>query len=293
MRWSIAVAALVLSGVYGCGSGSKFRAPGAEGEFLAGVDLYERGRCLQATESLTAFLQEHPGSARIDDAIYYLGLSRKCLGEFILAREEFSRLLREYPQSEHREEAEWNRALCFHESRHSADRDPEPTESAIRALRSYLDHYPSGAHREEAQRLIDDSVGRLAQKAYENGKTYVMLRRWSAALVYFEKSLKTQPTSPVAPECLIQSVRCHSEMGEIEKTEAAIQKLEEFATPENRERFGGDLQQALEDVGKWRRNAVAVKERIEERKRKREEERRDSDALSNEVTRAGPDGGKP
>lgn len=244
----LASVGLLLGLVLGCSSGSRFRGLGAEGEFLSGKELYENGRCFQAAEALQTFLSQHPGSALVDEAIFYLGLSRKCLGEYILAREEFDRLLREFPQSENREEAEWNRALCFQEARHSADRDPEPTEQAIRAFAAYLEHYPRGAHREEAVRFERESVGRLAAKAYENGKTYMMLRQYGAAVIYFEKSLEVQADSDIAPIVHLALVKAYLADGKIETARAAYSVFEAFATPEMRERYGDALAQALQEA---------------------------------------------
>ena len=238
--------ALVLTLLVGCGSGGKFKGPGAEGDFLHGKNLYENGRCFQAAEALQTFLSQHPGSVLVDEAIYYLGMSRKCLGEYILARDEFDRLLREFPQSEHREDAEWNRALCFHESRHSADRDPEPTEQAIRAFQAYRDHYPNGTYRAEADRFIRDSTGRLAKKAYENGKTYVMLRQYPAAAIYFAKSLQVQWDSEIAPKVQLALVKAYLSSDDVDAAKEAYQAFQSWATPETRARYGGELESALE-----------------------------------------------
>ena len=250
-------ACLLLGLLFGCSSGARFQGLGAEGEFLSGKELYDNGRCFQAAEALQRFLSQHPGSALVDEAIFYLGLSRKCLGEYILAREEFDRLLREFPQSENREEAEWSRALCFQESRHSVDRDPEPTEQAIRAFEVYLDHYPRGAHREEAIRYARESTARLAAKAYENGKTYLMLHRYGAASIYFEKSLVVQPDSDIAPKVHLSLVRAYLADGKIETARAAFSVFQSFATPEHRERYGAGLEHALREAEEAIRSKAA------------------------------------
>jgi outer membrane assembly lipoprotein YfiO len=223
---------LLALGPLGCGSTSRYAGLGAEGDYLRGQELYDKGRCVDAADALQRFLSEHPGSARVDDAIFYLGLSRKCLGDYVLARDEFERLMREFPQSDHREEAEWERALCFYETRHSADRDPEPTDLSIEALRNYLNHYPDGQHAAEAQEKLRDCLERLALKAYENGRTYEKLGEPFAAVIYFEKSLDVLGDSRVAGQAMTALVRDHAKLEEPAKVYEWYQKLQAYATPE-------------------------------------------------------------
>ena len=70
-RTALALAALLTTLVAwaGCGSTNRYAGLGSEGDYLRGEELYLRGRCFQAVEALEAFLAEHPGSARVDDAI--------------------------------------------------------------------------------------------------------------------------------------------------------------------------------------------------------------------------------
>lgn len=227
------VCAALWMGAVGCASRSQFEGLGAEGEFLEGQRLYESGRCLQAVEALQRFLSNHPGSARVDDAIYYLGLSHECMGEHILARAEFDRLLREFPQSDNREEAEWNLALTYFDSRHAPDRDPEPTEHAITEFEKYLRHYPRGVHAEEAARNIRTCKEELAKKEFENGETYFqLLDAWDAAIIYYEKSLEILSDSKVAARARARLAAAYAEKGDPQNAELWRQRLEEYATPE-------------------------------------------------------------
>lgn len=229
---------LVLAGllIFSCGCGgtsARFEGLGPEGDFLEAKELFDRGRCLQAIQIFESFLSENPGSSRVDDALYYLGLSRKCLDEHILAREEFDRLLREFPQSEFREDAEWERALSFYERRHSPDRDPEPTEQSVRAFEAYLRHYPSGAHAETARELLRASYNDLAVKAYENGLTYLRtLGKAKASTIYFEKSIELLGDSSVAHRAMASLIKAYAKSGEPGKALEWKSRLLEFATPE-------------------------------------------------------------
>jgi len=253
-----------------CGSNSEFVGLGADADFLTAKEFYEKGRCFRAVETLRKFLSEHPGSARVDDAMYYLGLSHKCLDEHLLARDEFDRVLREFPQSEHREEAEWQRALTYYESRHRPDRDPVPTSESILALQNYMRNYPSGVHREEALLFIRDSRDRLARKDYENATTYKILKQWDAAVRYFELSLAALEDSSVAARCLAGMVEAYAEKGEPEEAASWLERFQRYATPDRISRHKGLsdlLEEALNDV----QRAPDVRDRLARERKKRQE----------------------
>jgi outer membrane protein assembly factor BamD (BamD/ComL family) len=259
---AVLLASAAIQGWTGCSSQSRFEGLGAEGEFLEGQRLYEDGRCLQAVEALQRFLSNHPGSARVDDAIYYLGLSHECMGEHVLAREEFDRLLREFPQSDNREETEWRLALTYFDSRHDPDRDPEPTEQAITEFEKYLRHYPQGVHAEEAARNIRTCHEELAKKEFENGETYFeLLDAWDAAIIYYEKSLEILSDSKVAGIARARLAQVYAEKGDPENAELWRQRLAEYATAE---RLAADrsLAEQLEDASAAVEKARRKKEEL-------------------------------
>jgi outer membrane protein assembly factor BamD len=210
---------------------------GVEAEFVRGQRLFDEGRYLQAVEALEAFRTEHPGSDRVDDAILLLGKAHQKMGENILARDEFDRLLRDFPQSDHREEAQFERAMGWLADSHSAALDPEPTQAALDAFRAYLRNYPDGAFRAEAEKRAHFALDRLAAKAYLNGETYLMLRQPAAARIYFQKSLSILNGSSRAADALLGLARASELLGEGDKAKEYYSRLLEYLTPE---RVGGD-----------------------------------------------------
>lgn len=206
--------------------------PGEEGDFHRAERLYRQGRYLQAVEALDAFRNEHPGSDRIDDAIFLLGMAHQKQGENLLARDEFDRLLRDYPQSSHREEAQYERALAWLADSRGPALDPAPTEEALAAFRAFLRLYPEGAHRAEAEQYEAKCLDRLAVKAYLNGKTYLKAKHGEAAKLYFEKSLSIRAGSSRAGDAMLGLALAHRLRGDPAAERAAWQQLLDYATPE-------------------------------------------------------------
>ena len=171
-------------------------------------------------------------SDRVDDAIYLLGMCHQKTGEHLLARDEFDRLLRDFPQSAHREEAEFERAMGWLEDSHSPALDSEPTQRALDNFHSYLKNYPDGTHKAEAEKYVRFCLDRLANKAYLNGNTYLALKQPAAARVYFEKSLQILADSQVEPEVYFGEGRSYKMEGNAEKAREAFGKVVDTLTPE-------------------------------------------------------------
>ncbi len=217
----------------GCGGTIPAADPlGSEGDFRRGERLLEQKRYLQAIEALDAFRNDHPGSDRIDDAIFLLGVAHQKSGEHLLARDEFVRLLRDFPQSEHREEAQFEVAMSWMAEVRGPALDPEPIEEALKAFRTYLRLYPEGKYAARSEENITRCRDRLAVKAYQNGLTYLRLKAGEAARIYFEKSLAELPESSCAADALLGLARAHELRADPEAARSTYRSVIEFVTPE-------------------------------------------------------------
>lgn len=233
MRGAIPICALAVALLsFACAGPREVRGLGAEGDFQHAQLLFESGKYFAASTELEAFRSRNPGSDRVDDATYYLGLTHMKLDEHLLAQQEFDRLLADYPTSTHREDAEFQRAMSFYESAYSAPRDPEPIEAALGAFEAYRRHYPAGVHVDEAARLARACQDRLAVKHYLNGETYLQLGQPRGAVLYFEKSLAMLRDSSRAADAHLGLARAHTVANQPEKAREEYQRVLDYITPE-------------------------------------------------------------
>jgi len=216
----------------GCGASTPPAVLGPEADFIRAEAYFEDGRYLQAAEAFDAFRLEHPGSDRVDDAIFLLGKSHQKLGENLLAREEFDRLLRDFPQTAHREAAYFERAMSWMDDSRRPALDPEPTEQALEAFEGYLRTFPDGQHVEEARANARLCRDKLATKAFLNGQLYLKLKHPGAARLYFEKSVEILSDSGKAGEALWGIVRSWEMEGKYDEAIEANRRVLEYATPE-------------------------------------------------------------
>ncbi len=218
----------------GCGSTTPGiqKLPGEETDFLQTKKVYEGGDYLRAVELLTAYVDAHPGSNRLDEALLMLGLSHQRTGSNLLAVDDFNRLVRDFPQSPRREEAEFERAHSHYLESPGPAMDSENTESALDLMKAYLIRYPQGSYREKAEEIVDHCLEKLAAKAYMNAQTYLRLKQDRSAVIYLEKALAAKPEFKQAGEALADLARVRTRTSEPDKACDAWTRLLAFATPE-------------------------------------------------------------
>jgi outer membrane assembly lipoprotein YfiO len=225
---------LVALALAGCGSTSPNLGglPGPEGDFFKAKKSFEEKNWIRAIELLNAFVEAHPGSNQLDQALMMLGISHQKTGEYLLAIGEFERLTKDFPQSPLREEADYERAHSYLLDSPRPPYDPENTETAVTLLRSYVARYPDGVYLGEAQRGIAACEEKLAMKAFLNGKTYMKLKRYAAAIIYYKKALQTKPEFKRAGDAMADLAKAHEKVGQVDDARSSWQSLVDYATPE-------------------------------------------------------------
>ena len=237
--------------VTGCGSSRPGieGLPGAEGDFSRAKRAFEGKSWIRAVELLNAFVDAHPGSNQLDEALLMLGVAHQHTSENLLAIGDFERLIRDFPQSPLRERAEYERANSYLLDSPGPPYDPENTETALSLLRAYLTEYPDGPYADAARHGVEVCLEKLSTKAFLNGETYVRLQRYGPAVIYFEKALQTKHDFRHAGEALADLARARERLGEWERAREAWGALLEYATPERIQRDPklGDLRRHAEE----------------------------------------------
>lgn len=248
---------LVLLAAVICGCGGTTpglqKLPGDETDFIEAKKVFDDGDFIRAVELLTAYVDAHPGSNRLDNALLLLGLSHQRTGSQILAVDNLNRLIRDFPQSPLREEAEFERAHSHYLDSGGAAMDPENTETALDLVNAYLIRYPEGSFREQAERIADSCREKLAMKAYLNAETYLRLNRDQAALIYLKKALEMKADFKKAGEALSDLAKVCKRLDKPEEAREAWLKLLDLATPERirqDRRLGMLRKEAEEQLGR-------------------------------------------
>ena len=148
------------------------------------------GSSLKATERLTKFLQENPGSIHVDEANYLLGLAYLDQKDRVLAADYFQKVTRDFPQSPLAPESSYYLALSYDQLSRPSSLDQDWTERAIGSYRLFLAKYPQHARVPEVEARIHTLEDRLAQKLFDNGALYLRMGRPTSAEVYFQRVIE-------------------------------------------------------------------------------------------------------
>ena len=153
------------------------------------------GNEIQATERLTKFLEQNPGSIHVDEANYLLGQAYLEQKDRVLAADYFQKVTRDFPQSPLAGESSYYLAVSYDHLSRPASLDQDWTERAIGAYRIFQVKYPDHPRVAEAGARILALEDRLAQKAYDTGALYLKMNRAASAEIYFQRVIEQFPNS--------------------------------------------------------------------------------------------------
>lgn len=228
MRYCIAVAGLAVVSALSPGCGDQYLGPPADtpaGQLEYARHLLERGSYYDAISELTLFTAENPGSGLLDTALFYLGEAYLGKRDYPMAAAEFERLLREFPGSGHAPAARFSLGVAYDEQSLPAELDPTMTERAIEQFLLFMRLHPESPHVPEARERVNALRGKMAKKAYLNGRLYIKLKQPEAARFYFDIVASEYPESEYAPNALFEGARAYEMEG---NTTSAIGRYKEL-----------------------------------------------------------------
>jgi outer membrane protein assembly factor BamD len=164
-------------------------------EIQKALSLYERGRFGRVSTILSEVKLQCSGHQVIDTALYYNGkalLETKSEGE---AKNEFQRLIQDFPNSPFYEEAHFLIGYCSYLESYPPDRDQSITREAIRELREFAEQFPQSEFADSARVYLKKCRGKLAQKEYNNARFYERIGEYEAAVIYYQSLIENYPES--------------------------------------------------------------------------------------------------
>ncbi|MBI4604287.1 MAG: outer membrane protein assembly factor BamD, partial [Planctomycetes bacterium] len=112
----------------------------------------------------------------------------------------FERLVRDYPQSEWRAQAEYYLALSVFKQIRGVDYDEKLILDAQRKFRAYLEENPRGPQAEDARQKLGEIVEMLGEKNLRLAKFYLRESEPAAAKIYLRIVLERYTSSAAARE---------------------------------------------------------------------------------------------
>ncbi len=195
--------------------------------FQKGVALYKSEKYYKAIDFFTYVVFNSPGSEIADDAQLYLGDCHYGLKEYILAVDEYKRLINRWPASPLVEDARYKTAQALYKLSPNYQLYQNYTEEAIQEYQSFIEDYPDSRFRQDAENAIRSLRLKLARKIYDAGTLYMVFREWNAAIITFEEIENKYFDTEIIDLTYLKLAQCHKNLEEKDKADYYLSLIRE------------------------------------------------------------------
>ena len=194
---------IIISAIFwSCSSSDEVSELGPEERLQYAIQIYNDEDYQEALDEFQSLILQYPGSAIVDDAQYYLGLTRYQREEYILAAYEFSKLIKSMPASEYVDDSQFLLAETYYQLSPNYNLDQQYTLKAIEELQAFIDFFPLNEKVGEAEKKINELNEKLARKTYNIAQIYEKMEFYTASLKYYDEVVETYHDTPYASQAL-------------------------------------------------------------------------------------------
>ena len=171
------------------------------------IKLYDQEDYEEAVKEFESIILQYPGSSIIDDAQYYLAMTRFKREEYILAAYQFSRLIKSMPSSEFLPDAQFMLADCYYELSPDYTLDQQYSKKAVEEFQVFIDFFPLNARVADAESKIKELNDKMARKEYEAARIYDKMEYYLAAFKYYDSVMEVYHDTQYAPIALFNKIQ--------------------------------------------------------------------------------------
>jgi outer membrane protein assembly factor BamD len=210
------------------------------------IKLYEEEDYQEAVKEFESILLQYAGSSLIDDAQYYIGLTRYQREEYIIAAYEFSKLIKNMPASSFVADAQFMLAECYYGLSPNYNLDQVYTKKAIEEYQVFIDFFPLNERVHKAEEKINELNEKLALKNFTVAQIYEKMDYYTASMKYYDYVVETYHDTEYAPKALFSKIML---LMEREREDEALANMKKFMLlfPEDEEaEYIREIKESLE-----------------------------------------------
>ena len=162
-------------------------------QFKAANDFYKKKDYVRAQALYELALSSYRGQKEAEELYYNYADCHYQLREYEMAAHLYKNFASTFINSPLKETAEFNAAQAIYKTSPNYRLDQSGTIKAIDAFQSFVNTYPESPKVAESNKLIDELRAKLEKKAYEQGKLYLDIKNYQAAISTFENLLTDFP----------------------------------------------------------------------------------------------------
>ncbi|MFQ6676634.1 MAG: outer membrane protein assembly factor BamD [Fidelibacterota bacterium] len=194
--------------------------------FDRGMELYNKEKYYRAREIFEDVLIRGRHTDLGDDAQFYLAQSYFYNKEYLMAINEYDRLVRQMGYSPYVEESRFR--ICESYARLSPKyyHDQAYTLKAIEKFQEFIEDYPRSQYRKQSVESIRILRDKMARKLYESAVLYVKMEEYDSAVLYLEQLLESYYDTGFADRARLKMVETHILAGHPDRAEAFLDSNE-------------------------------------------------------------------
>ena len=204
-------------------------------------ECYAQGKYTRASTLLQGLVTLQKGTDNAQESLYMLGMAEYNSKDYDGAAATFKKYFSSYPKGAYAQEAEFYAGMSLYNSTPEPRLDQSQTVNAIAAFQEYIDLFPDGKERSQAQQRLFELQDKLVQKELYSAQLYYDLgqyfgnctyggNNYEACIITAQNALKDYPYSKLREKFSLLVMKSKFELAQQSVEE---KKLERFQDAED------------------------------------------------------------
>ena len=204
-------------------------------------ECYAQGKYTRASTLLQGLVTLQKGTDNAQESLYMLGIAEYNSKDYEGAAATFKKYFSSYPKGAYAQEAEFYAGMSLYNSTPEPRLDQSQTVNAIAAFQEYIDLFPDGKERSQAQQRLFELQDKLVQKELYSAQLYYDLgqyfgnctyggNNYEACIITAQNALKDYPYSKLREKFSLLVMKSKFELAQQSVEE---KKLERFQDAED------------------------------------------------------------
>jgi len=194
-------------------------------QYKIAMNAFNRKNYEKAKQYFGLIAVRHAGDRMAEASQFYLAESNYLSKEYILAIEEYSKLIQSMPQSEYVEEAMFKIGMCYYQLSPGYALDQQYTYEALSNFQHFLEEYPQSDSRPLVQEKMQELRDKLGKKEFKQGELYRKMGYFESAIISFDSVLEHFYDTSWADDALFWKGECYYSMRKWEEAEMAFNQF--------------------------------------------------------------------
>ena len=201
-------------------------------------ECYAQGKYTRASTLLQGLVTLQKGTDNAQESLYMLGMAEYNSKDYEGAAATFKKYFSSYPKGAYAQEAEFYAGMSLYNSTPEPRLDQSQTVNAIAAFQEYIDLFPDGKERSQAQQRLFELQDKLVQKELYSAQLYYDLgqyfgnctyggNNYEACIITAQNALKDYPYSKLREKFSLLVMKSKFELAQQSVEEKKLERFQD------------------------------------------------------------------